>query len=261
MTVLIPALTMAALGLAFGVGLAYALKIFGIEVDPAVALILSKLPGANCGACGKAGCAGFAEALKSHEVMPAACAVCEDETRVAIAEILGIEHKTKVKFIATLLCNGGSRAVDKFAYKGIKTCKAATLQFGGQKACEFGCLGFGDCVMGCPFGAISMGEDLLPIVDPNKCTACGICVDVCPKALFSLLPPDKKYYVKCKSTDIGAIVTKVCRPGCIACRKCEKACPTGAIKVENNLAWIYCAKCENMGKCLEVCPTKVIVRR
>ncbi len=261
MAILIPAFTMAALGLAFGVGLAYALKIFGIEVDPTVALILSKLPGANCGACGKAGCSGFAEALKAKEVMPAACAVCEDDAREAIAEILGIEHKTKVKLIATLLCNGGNRAVDKFAYNGIKNCKAATLQFGGQKACEFGCLGFGDCVSGCPFGAISMGEDNLPAVDPEKCTACGICVDVCPKSLFSLLKIDKKYYVKCKSTDPGAVVTKVCKSGCIACGKCEKACPTGAIKVENNLAKIYCDKCENFGKCFEVCPTKVIVRR
>ena len=259
--IIAPTLTMAGLGLVFGAGLAYALKIFRVEVDPTVALIITKLPGANCGACGKAGCSGFAEALKLGEVAPTVCAVATDEARAEIAGILGIEHKTKVKTVATVLCNGGTRAVDKFEYKGIRDCRAATLVFGGQKACEFGCLGFADCVRACPFDAIKMDKDGLPEVDQSKCTACGKCVIACPKDLFVLLPVNKKYYVKCKSTDPGAIVAKVCKSGCIACRKCEKACPTGAIKVDNNLARIDCAKCENIGKCFEVCPTKVIVKR
>jgi Na+-translocating ferredoxin:NAD+ oxidoreductase subunit B len=258
---LIPIAAMAALGITFGLGLAYAFKIFGIEVDPTISFIIAKLPGANCGACGKAGCAGFAEALKKGDCLPSGCVVSNEESRISIAQILGIDYNPKVKTVATLLCNGGKRAKDKYTYKGIRSCRAASLVFGGQKACAFGCLGLGDCVDACPFGAITMSTDGIPVVDAKKCTACGKCVATCPKKLFELAPVDKHYYVKCSSTDTGAVVAKVCSAGCIACRKCEKACPIGAIKVENNLSRIDYGKCQNIGKCFEVCPTKVIVRR
>jgi len=260
-SILIPVVAMAALGLVFGVGLAYTLKIFGIELDPKMFKILALLPGANCGACGKAGCAGFAEALVKGEAVPAGCAVSNEEARKSIAELLGLAHKPKIKTVATLLCNGGVRAKDKFVYKGIKTCKADSLVFGGHKACVFGCLGLGDCVTACPFDAITMGPDGLPVVDEAKCTACGACVKVCPKKLFTLSPASCKYYVKCSSTDHGGTVAKVCKAGCIACLKCEKACPVQAVKVVDHLSRIYPDKCQNIGKCFEACPTKVIAKR
>lgn len=259
--ILIPVVAMAALGLLFGGGLAYALKIFGIKVDPVTFKIISLLPGINCGACGKAGCAGFAEALKKGEAIPSGCVVSNEESRRSIAELLGIDYNPAIKNIATLLCNGGNRAKDKYAYHGIRSCKAASLVFGGHKACAFGCLGLGDCVEVCPFDAVRIGKDGLPVVDPKGCTACGKCVKVCPKNLFVLLPLSGAYYVKCSSTDPGGATMKVCKSGCIACFKCQKACPVGAIKVENNLSRIDLSKCKNMGKCLEVCPTKVIVKR
>src|SRR3989338_8118245 len=107
--ILVPVGAMAALGLIFGVGLGYALKLFGIEVDPTTFMILSKLPGSNCGACGKAGCAGFAEALRKGEAMPSGCVVSNDEASKSIAELLGVEHQPKVRLVATLLCNGGNK--------------------------------------------------------------------------------------------------------------------------------------------------------
>ena len=64
MRLFIPVIAMAALGLIFGVGLAYALKMFGIELDPVTHKILELLPGADCGVCGRAGCLRFAEALR-----------------------------------------------------------------------------------------------------------------------------------------------------------------------------------------------------
>ena len=261
MRILIPVLAMAGLGLVFGIGLAYALKIFGIDADPAIFKILSFLPGSNCGVCGKAGCAGFAEALKRGEALPAGCAVANEEARKAIAELLGLPHTAKVKTVAAVLCNGGIHAADKYEYRGIRTCSAASLVFGGQKACAFGCVGFGDCAKVCPFGAITMGADELPVVDPDKCTACGNCVRACPKNLYRLLPLSCRYYVKCSSNDPGSVTAKVCDAGCIACMKCEKACPSGAAKVEANLSRIDPGKCQNIGKCFEVCPTKVILRR
>ncbi len=259
--ILIPVAAMAGLGLIFGAGLAYALKIFKIDLDPAMFKILAFLPGSNCGACGKAGCAGFAEALQKGTAMPAGCVVSNVEARRSIEELLGIAHKPKVKTVATMLCNGGNRARDKFVYQGIKTCKAASLVFGGHKACSFGCLGFGDCVRACPFDAITMGNDGLPVVNEKKCTACGSCVKVCPKELYVLSPETCRYYVKCSSMDPGSITAKVCKSGCIACFKCEKACPIGAAKVGSNLSRIDSKKCQNIGKCFEVCSTKVIVKR
>lgn len=256
-----PVIAMAALGLIFGIGIAYAFKIFGIELDPEIVRILALLPHSNCGACGKAGCAGFAEALKKGEAVPSGCAVSNEEARRSIAQVLGIEYEPKTKTIATLLCNGGSNAKDKFGYHGIKTCKAASLVFSGYKACVFGCLGFGDCADVCPFDAIKIDERNLPGVDPKRCTACGNCVKACPKKLFVLTPLENNYYVKCSSTDPGGALAKVCKSGCIACRKCEKACPISAIKVESNLSRIDYAKCQNIGKCFEACPTKVIVKR
>ncbi|MDD5173322.1 MAG: RnfABCDGE type electron transport complex subunit B [Candidatus Omnitrophica bacterium] len=261
MNLLIPIAVMALMGLVSGAALAYVLKLFGIKADPAISMILARLPGSNCGACGRAGCAGFAEALKKGEAMPSGCVVSNEAARISIAEILGIDYNPKVKTIAAVLCNGGKRAKDKYAYRGIRSCKAASLVFGGQKACAFGCLGLGDCADICPFDAITMGADGLPVVDAYKCTACGKCVATCPKKLFELIPVDKSYYVKCSSKDTGAVVTKVCSAGCIACRKCETVCPAGAIKVENNLSKIDYGKCQNMGKCFEVCPTKVILKR
>lgn len=259
--ILTPVAAMAALGLVFGFGLAYALKIFGVKIDANIFRILEKLPGSNCGACGKAGCAAFAEALSKGEAVPSGCAVSSEEARKAIAAILGIDHTSKMRTVATVLCNGGVRAKDKYRYRGISSCKAASLVFGGPKACAFGCIGLGDCVDACPFGAITMGDDALPVVDPEKCTACGKCIAACPKSLFQLLPYAVKYYVKCSSKDTGAVTAKACKGGCIACLKCERACPEHAVKVISNLSRIDPVKCRNLGKCFEVCPTKVIVKR
>lgn len=252
---------MAALGIVFGVGLAYALKVFGVKVDETVLAILSRLPGVNCGACGKAGCLAFAEALADGSAVPSGCVVSDDEARKAVASLLGIEYNAKARTVATVLCNGGTRAKDLFVHRGVGTCAADALLFGGHKACAFGCLGLGDCVSACPFGAIAMGPDGLPVVDEEKCTACGLCVTACPKGLFVLLPVSARYYVKCASRDAGASVMKVCPAGCIACRKCVAACPSQAVAIETNLARIDPERCRNAGKCVTVCPTKVIVSR
>jgi Na+-translocating ferredoxin:NAD+ oxidoreductase subunit B len=261
MKIVTPVAAMTVLGLIFGVGLAYALKIFGIEIDSKIFKLISMLPGSNCGACGKAGCAGFAEALAKGEAIPAGCVVSNEEARKSIAHLLGLNHEGRARAVAVIFCNGGVRAKDKYTYRGIKSCKAATLLFGGHKACSFGCLGLGDCVKECPFGAITMSTDGIPVVDAKRCTSCGKCVKACPKSLYAIMPEACGYYVKCSSRDTGAVTAKVCKSGCIACLRCEKACPVGAVRVESNLSKIDQGKCQNIGKCAEVCPTKVIVKR
>ena len=262
MDILVPVLTLSGLGIVFGAGLAIAARKFCVETDPRLEKIYAKLPGANCGACGMPGCMGFAEALIQGTCTVERCAVMQEDERREIADILGVEAKTKVKTLAVLHCNGGSKRVkDKFIYTGERDCVSANLSAGGPKECFYGCIGYGSCERVCPFGAITMNEEDLPVVNENKCTACGACVVVCPKKLFSLVPVSKAYGVRCKSLDLGKKVLEVCSAGCIACRKCEKACPTGAIKVINNLAVIDYNICDNRGECFKVCPTKAIARK
>lgn len=258
MDIIIPIATLGILGFIFGMGLTYALKVFSSEEDPRVVAILSVLPGANCGACGMAGCHALAEAIASGKAEITKCAPGGPKVREKLAELLGIEVKHTERFVATLLCNGGKKARDKHKYSGPKTCALDNVYSLGHKACSFGCLGWGDCVNACPFGAIEMGDDELPIVDEKKCTACGRCLKACPKNLYELTPFSKRIYVKCKSTDKGYETAKVCKGGCIACLRCEKACKFDAIHVTNNLSKINYTKCVNARDCVKVCPTKVI---
>ncbi|MFH1442240.1 MAG: RnfABCDGE type electron transport complex subunit B [Candidatus Omnitrophota bacterium] len=262
MNILIPILALGGLGILFGVGLALAAKKFCVSVDPRVERIHAKLPGVNCGACGKAGCMAFTEALIEGSITPDKCAVCSEEARSEIAKILGIEAKSKIKKTAVLHCHGGSKRVkDKYIYEGIKNCVSASAVMGGPKECVYGCIGYGTCAQVCPFGAISMNEEGLPVVDEDKCTACGKCVAACPKRLFNLVPETKNYAVRCKSLDMGKDVLNVCSVGCIACRKCEKACPVKAIKIVDNLSVIDYSICDNKGECFKVCPTKTIAKK
>ncbi|HAJ56510.1 MAG TPA: electron transporter RnfB [Candidatus Omnitrophica bacterium] len=259
--VLAPIITLVSLGILFGLTLAYAAKKFHVPTDPMIDMILSKLPGANCGACGKAGCMGFAQALLAGELDLHACASVAAENRKSIAELLGLNIEERTKLVSSLHCCGGNRAKDKYLYDGMKDCLAVSLILGGQKECKYGCLTYGTCVKACPYDAIEMTGDSFPRVIEEKCTACGICVNVCPKKLYSLIPFDAsfaKIYVACSSRDIGKVVMSACPVGCIACRRCEKACTHGAMKVEDNLARIDYEKCTGCMECVKVCPTKVI---
>lgn len=258
MGIIIPILTLGILGLLFGIGLAIASKRFAVKVDVRLEKIHGLLPGSNCGACGGAGCFGFAEGLLSGKFSADACRVSDEAIKEKIAHLLGQKLEKKVKKVAVLYCNGGAKVKDRVLYQGIEDCVAVNLVLGGQKECVFGCLGFGTCVKVCPFGAIKMSEDGLAVVDESKCKACNKCVLVCPKKLFKLVPVAGKVYVACSSHDLGKDTKAACPVGCIACKLCEKACKFDAIHVIDNLAVIDYTKCTSCGECVKVCPMKTI---
>ena len=53
------------------------------------------------------------------------------------------------------------------------------------------------------------------LVDPNKCTACGVCEEVCPASAITL----------------AATMAQV-SDDCTLCGMCELKCPDRAIRVE-----------------------------
>ncbi|MFH1577535.1 MAG: RnfABCDGE type electron transport complex subunit B [Candidatus Omnitrophota bacterium] len=258
MEIIIPLLVLGSLGLLFGLGLAIASKKFHVVTDPKLEKLLLSLPGSNCGACGKPGCMAFAQSLASGEASLDSCRVAEEDTRKKVAQILGVKLEAQVKPIVVLHCGGGDKCKDRFQYSGLKDCVAANLVSGGHKQCVFGCLGFATCMKICPFGAITMSDQNLPVIDIKKCRVCGKCLEVCPKGLFSLIPAKGKVFVVCNSHDTGRNTRTACPVGCIACYRCEKACPVEAIKVIDDLAVIDYNKCTSCGECQKVCPTKCI---
>jgi len=257
--ILLASASLGTMGLAFGAGLAFASKKFAVEIDPRVEAINEVLPGANCGGCGFPGCGGFAVAVVAGEAPVNGCPVGGPDCAQAIAGVMGLEAATGAKQVAKVLCAGTSEhCKENFIYDGVQDCKAAHMISGGSKSCQYGCLGLGTCERACPFDAIVMNEGGIAEIDKDKCTACGKCLEVCPKSVIGYVPYDQNVIVDCNNMDRGGHVKKNCGIACIACKMCVKACPFDAIDVENNIAKIDYEKCTNCGLCYDKCPTKAI---
>lgn len=229
-------LLMGGLGLFFGVVLAVAYRFLQVEEDPRVEQVEEMLPGTNCGACGQPGCRGLAEKIVAGEEPPSKCTVSSPEGIERIAEFLGIDAGAQEKHVARLHCAGGlGRSVLVAKYEGFDTCRAAHLVSGGGKECSWGCLGLADCEEACTFDAIHMNEMRLPVVDVEKCTACGDCVEACPRDLFEILPLNQHLIVQCKAPLAGEEAHAVCAVACDACGLCAQDAAPGLIHMENNL--------------------------
>ncbi|MDZ7346706.1 MAG: Fe-S cluster domain-containing protein [candidate division KSB1 bacterium] len=263
-TFLTSLLALGGLGLLFGAGLAFASQKFAVFVDPKVEEILAALPGANCGACGKPGCAAYAEAVPKGEIPPNRCSPGGAEVAKRLAAIMGVEASVAEPKVAVVQCQGGkAEAVEKFVYQGPQDCTAATLVGGGHKACSYGCLGLGSCVRACPFGAMYMSENGLPVVIEEKCTACNICVVTCPRGIMALIPRSQKVYLACVSQEKLKAVKAVCSVGCYTCKICvtPKVTPSGAIEMEGNLPVIKNPTSEDLYTAAEKCPAGCYVIR
>lgn len=258
MSVLYSVISLAGLGLLFGVMITFASKKFEVEQDDRVEKIVEVLPNANCGGCGFAGCQAYAKAVVDGTAAPDLCSAGGIVAAAKIGEILGIKIEEKELVAACVMCCGSEEnTAPKYQYDGIKNCIAAARVSGGYKGCSFACLGFGNCVEVCKFDAISVKNGIAD-VDKEKCVGCGACVKACPKGLIHMVPKSAKYAVKCSSKDKGVDTKNNCKGGCIGCKICEKNCPSDAIKVIDNVAVIDYSKCTSCGVCFEKCPRKII---
>lgn len=248
----------AVIAIVAGALLSVASVVFAVPVDEKALAIREILPGANCGACGYAGCDDYAAALAAGTAEIGACSPGGADVAEECSVILGKAAGEMVRRAAMVKCDGlCSNAPQKLIYDGVPTCQAASLIFSGDSSCSFGCLGKGDCASVCPENAILI-NDGLAMIDQDKCVACGLCVKACPKHIIDLVPYNHLTHVLCKNTDKGADAMKVCQVSCIGCMKCQKACEHDAIHVTNFLASIDYDKCVDCGECAAVCPKNAI---
>ncbi len=250
------------LGLVFGLILALASRVFAVKEDPRKQLLDEIMPGANCGACGFAGCSAYADALIDGATVVGACPVGGVELAKKMAHIMGVtDFGAALRQVAFVRCNGSGSNRNLYKYDGIQDCLAASrVAAGGPLACQYGCLAFGSCMKACDFDAISI-QNNCAVVDMEKCVGCLKCISACPRNLITVVPYGSDVLVKCHSRDKGVDTRAVCESGCIGCGLCAKACPNGVITVENNLASIVdYSKCTSCGACIDACPQKLIRR-
>lgn len=260
--IILAAVVVGAVGILIGIFLGIASEKFKVEVDEKEILVRAELPGNNCGGCGFAGCDALAKAIAAGQADVGACPVGGAPVAEKIAAIMGVESGSADKKVAFVKCSGTcDKAKQQYHYYGINDCrKAAVTPGAGDKACAYGCMGYGSCVNACEFDAIHV-VDGVAVVDREKCVACGKCVAACPNQLIELVPYKALHRVRCNSHEKGKAVKDVCGAGCIGCTLCTKQCPFDAIHMEDNLAVVDYSKCKNCGKCAAKCPVKVITSR
>ena len=255
---------LAGLGLLLALLLYFIAQKFKVVEDPRIDEVEKALPGANCGGCGYAGCRDFAATSVNDEGLTRHfCPVGGNEVMKKVSAILGYTIEEKAPQVAVLRCNGSCEVRPVVnEYDGVKSCKVKASLYSGDTMCPYGCLGCGDCVAACRFGALAMDPATgLPVVDETKCTACGACVKACPKNLIELRnkgPRGMRMVVECRNNDKGPAARKACGNACIGCGICVKTCTHDAIVLENNLAYIDFTKCKLCRECEAVCPTGAI---
>ncbi|WP_037373243.1 RnfABCDGE type electron transport complex subunit B [Anaerovorax odorimutans] len=255
----LPIIIVIIIGFLAGTILTLASKFMAVKVNETVVKVKEILPGANCGACGYAGCEDYAVALANDPtIKPNLCTPGGSSVALAISNALGIEFEAVAGKTAVVKCSGTYAKTNYVMdYRGLQSCAANKMFYRGRGACDYSCIGYGDCVDACEYDAIKI-EGGVAVVDNDKCVGCGLCAKRCPNNLIDIVPGSNFVYVGCSSNEKGAVTKDKCTIGCIGCKKCEKICKFDAIHVINNLAVIDYDKCKNCKMCINECPVGVI---
>ena len=266
--ILLAIIALGAIGLIAALLLYFASRKFAVHEDERIGQVSEVLPQANCGGCGFPGCAGFAgacvKAADKGSLEGLLCPVGGQPVMEQVAGILGMTVEATAPKVAVVRCNGSCENRPRLVqFDGTQSCKVQQMTGMGETGCPYGCLGCGDCVEACQFDAIHINpETMLPEVDEEKCTACGACAKVCPRQIIEIRLKglkNRRMVVLCTNKDKGAIANKVCKASCIGCGKCVKVCEKfEAITLTNNLAYIDAEKCKLCRKCEEACPKGAI---
>lgn len=218
------------------------------------------LPGVDCGMCGNANCTEFAKRVTDGDKEPDECKLIRPENAAKIREYFKPNHKQSAKLVAMVKCKGGKRAEDKAEYAGSRNCAIEEMLHSGCKACKFACLGCGDCVKACRYGAIKINKRGTAEVIREKCTGCGACTSSCPNGLITMTKLNLSVGVICNNQSSKPGIEKQCSVGCTHCGNCIKACPVGAVQVIDNVPVIDPDKCIECYKCVVACPMHCISR-
>ncbi|MDE6143072.1 MAG: RnfABCDGE type electron transport complex subunit B [Muribaculaceae bacterium] len=265
MTITISIIILGVIGITAAILLFMAAKKFQVFEDPKIGEIEELLPGANCGGCGFSGCHAFAVECAAAKTLDGInCTGVTGDVMKKIADIVGLAPCAVHRKVAIVRCSASCENRPPLnRYDGVSSCAIENALYQGESDCIYGCLGGGDCVSACPFGAISIREgEILPVVDYSKCTGCGKCVETCPRHLCELAPYNEGkpiVWVACANRDRGPIAMIECGVACIGCSKCRKVCKDGAPVIESFIAHIDQSKCTSCGECIKACPRHSIV--
>lgn len=230
------------------------------KLDSKERFIHDLLPELDCGKCGFSTCEEFAKDVAAEKSDISKCPYIHRANLTKIKRVIKKGYYNNSNMVAFVKCKGGEDCKQKFEYKGQNYCWCKESLHSGNKQCDKACLGCGDCVEACRFGAISINKKGVAVVDREKCTGCGACTHVCPNKLIERIPVSQTINVVCNNFDEGMAISNKCKVGCTSCGLCEKTCPANAITIKNGKPIIDKNKCINCNKCIGVCPNKCISR-
>ncbi len=156
---LIPVISIGALGGVLGLGLALAGRRFKVEGNPLAEEIAAMLPNSQCGLCGQPSCGTAAERMVSGEVELTCCVPGGKALAQQIADKLGV----------TLSLEGFEAPTPKLA-----------------SIDAMNCTGCAKCLKVCPTDAIFGASKRIHAVIGELCTGCGKCLEICPNDSVSL---------------------------------------------------------------------------